>query len=51
MNIFDEDHNGQAVIEDVVRVLRNYAKLDDADVEKFIKICLHGSKMSEEQKE
>ena len=48
LNIFDEDHNGQAVIEDVVRVLKNYAQLSDADVANFVKICLHGSKMTEE---
>ena len=50
MAIFDEDHNGQAVIEDVVRVLKTYAELDDESISKFIKVTLNSSKTDPDTK-
>jgi hypothetical protein len=48
MNIFDEDHNGQAVFEDVVRVLRTYEDMNDQKIAEFAKICMHGEGMDDE---
>lgn len=49
MNIFDEDHNGQAVIEDVVRVLKTYAGLkNDAEISNFVKLCIFGPDLTDE---
>jgi Ca2+-binding EF-hand superfamily protein len=49
MNIFDEDRNGVAVIEDINRVLDNYSELSEDERQRFVKICCLGSKLTPEQ--
>lgn len=47
--LFDEDKNGNALLDDVQRVLSTYTDLSAADQEKFIKLCAVGVQLSEEQ--
>ena len=39
MQIFDEDNDGTAPIEDVIRVMKELAHMNDDDVSLFIKKC------------
>lgn len=48
LNIFDEDRNGIAVIEDINRVLEDYSELSEDEKERFVKICCLGSKLTPE---
>ena len=49
MAIFDEDHNGTAIVQDVRRVLSNYTDLSDKDIQLMIKICCLGHKLDAAQ--
>ena len=40
MAIFDEDHNGMAGIQDVKRVMKDLAGMNDEDISLFIKKCV-----------
>ena len=42
--MLDDDQNGTAAIEDVVRVMKSHEKMKDDDINLFIKICYMGSK-------
>ena len=44
LEVLDDDQNGTAAIEDVVRVMKMHEKMDDEDINLFIKICYMGSK-------
>lgn len=44
LTVFDEDQNGQAIIEDMMRALKSHAQMPDEDIAKFIKINALGSK-------
>ena len=50
MAIFDEDHNGQAQIEDVKRVMKDLAGMGDEDISLFIKKCVFEN-LTEAQRE
>ncbi len=39
LDLFDEDRNGCAQIEDVNRVLQTYTDMSEADRNLFVKIC------------
>ena len=49
MAIFDEDHNGKALIDDVRRVCKDLAGMSDDEVSRFIKKCLQ-DQLTDEQK-
>jgi len=49
MAIFDEDHNGTAIVADVRRVLTAYTNLSESEVQHMIKICSLGHKLDEAQ--
>eukprot|EP00347_Sterkiella_histriomuscorum_P012760 403367326 len=40
LDLFDQDKNGQADIEDIKRVLETYSSLDEAQIQHFIKLNL-----------
>ena len=40
MAIFDEDHNGMAGIQDVKRVMKDLAGMNDEDIALFVKKCV-----------
>ena len=44
LEVLDDDQNGTAAIEDVIRVMKSHEKMDDEDINLFIKIC-HRLKM------
>jgi Ca2+-binding EF-hand superfamily protein len=49
LDLFDEDRNGCAQIEDVNRVLQTYTDMSEADRQLFVKICQFGPNLSEQQ--
>ena len=52
MAIFDEDRNGLAPIEDVMRVMKDHAGMSDQEISDFIKVCAIGQdKMTKEDRE
>ena len=49
MEVFDDDHNGTMAIDDVIRVMKTHEKMDDEECEMFIKRCVLGPKITEEE--
>ena len=49
MSIFDEDHNGEANIEDVKRVMKDIGGMSDQDISLFVKKCVFPN-LTEEQR-
>ena len=40
MQIFDDDKNGNATIDDVVRVMKTHGQMGQEDIDQFLKIVL-----------
>ena len=42
LELFDQDRNGQADIEDIKRVLKTYSTLEEEEVNHFVRMSLQG---------
>ena len=53
MEVFDDDHNGISfgtmAIDDVIRVMKTHEKMTDEECEIFIKRCVLGPKLTEQE--